>query len=84
MKKVIFFFQNFKKKEQKVKTTIDKESHSYIKMELHLKKYKEKLNKNFVEIFKNILSSKKKEELLLKRKIIKQNIALFRAKKHGI
>ena len=80
--KIFSFLSDLKKKKEK--NFIDKKSHSYIKMELLLKKYNEELDKNFISLVKNIFSSSKREELLFRRSIIKQNIALFKAKKHWV
>jgi len=82
----------FSKKEKKVieQNTIDKESYNFLKTVLLLEKYKEKLKINSKEVqrnlflFLNIFSkSSAREKMLLKRKVIKQNIALLKAKKNG-
>jgi hypothetical protein len=64
-----------------IKKSEDKISYSYIKNERLLKKYEEKLNLNTKEIIKNVFSSENREKLLLKRKVIKQNILLLLTKK---
>ena len=79
----------FEKKEKKL---IDKESYSFLKTLLLLDKYKKRLKHNNKEIIKNISSfifpvgkkaSDAREKILLKRKVIKQNISLLNAKKSG-
>lgn len=77
------FFPNKKNKE-----LIDKESYSFLKTLLLLEKYKEKLRENNREFFKNFLiiifpffQKEKKEKIIIKRKVIKQNITLLEAKK---
>ncbi len=77
-----------KKKEEKKQ--IDKESYSFLKTLLLLEKYKEKLSDNNKEIRKNIFiflnpffHSDSKDKILLKRKVIQQNISLLKAKKNG-
>ncbi|QFR39762.1 hypothetical protein A9Q91_06165 [Candidatus Gracilibacteria bacterium 28_42_T64] len=82
------FFENLKEKEKEKKKVVDRSSHSYIKTELLLKKYKEKLKKNTKEIIKRIfmisISTKKRDDIFLKRKVIQQNISLFEAKQKGL
>ncbi|MFK7780263.1 MAG: hypothetical protein QM490_03860 [Candidatus Gracilibacteria bacterium] len=77
-------FKQLKKKKEK----IDKQSHSYIKNILFLKRYKEKLKENNIFIIKNIIvllfSSEKRLDTFIRRKVIKQNITLFKAKEKGI
>ncbi len=78
-------------KNRKVKKElIDKESYSFLKTILLLDKYKEKLRDNTKEIFWNISvflnpfsQSETREKILLKRKVIRQNISILRAKKSG-
>jgi len=67
---------------------IDTKSYSFLKTSLLLEKYKEKLSENSKEIRKNIVlfinpfnKSEKKEKILLKRKVIQQNISILKAKK---
>lgn len=78
---------NVKKKTKKL---LDKESYNFLKTVLLLEKYKEKLKNNSGEIkdhfilFLNPFSrSETKEKILLKRKVIKQNISILKAKKTG-
>lgn len=75
----ISYIKNLRKKEE-----IDKESHSYIKNLLYLSKYKDYYNDNTKLIVKNfykfIFNKELKEELFLKRSVIKQNIILLKAK----
>lgn len=70
---------------------IDKDSYNYLKTLLLLDKYKLRLRKNTLEIVKqiNILlfpiwnnNKEKREHLLIKRKVIKQNISILKAKKN--
>jgi len=89
LKESILFFS--KKEEVVEKTnTIDKESYNFLKTVLLLEKYKEKLRINSKEIHKNLFlfinvfsKSSAREKMLIKRKVIKQNIALLKAKKNG-
>lgn len=75
----IWNIKNLRKKEE-----IDKESHSYIKNLLYLSKYKDYYKENtkliFLNFYKFIYDSELKEELFLKRSVIKQNIVLLKAK----
>lgn len=70
------------------KEEIDKDSHSYIKNILFLKRYKEKLKENNIFILKNCISlifnSEKRLDTFIRRKVIKQNITLFKAKEKWI
>jgi hypothetical protein len=66
------------------KNKVDLESYYYIKNELLIKKYEEKLKLNTKIILKNILFFKNNEESFLKRSVIKQNIMLLKAKKKWI
>ena len=71
------------------KEQIDKNSYSYLKTLLLLNKYKQRLSLNTKEIISQIAiffipntqNKEKKELLLLKRRVIKQNISLLNAKK---
>lgn len=67
---------------------IDKKSHSFIKNKLFLKKYEQKLNdinmymlKNFIKL---LFDKNLKEEQKLKKKVIKQNIILLKAKQKWV
>ena len=72
-------------------TEIDKESLSYWKTEVLIKKYQDRKNVNTKELLSQPLLSiwpfgenaKKREHLLLKRKVISQNITILKAKKTG-
>jgi hypothetical protein len=86
---VIKLFDVFAKRERKNKVkTLNKNSHEYLKTIIFLNKYKEKLKQNNLEILKNIFvyifSTEKnniiKQGLIIRRKVIKQNIFLFKAK----
>lgn len=88
------FFENLNayflkiKNFQTKKESTDKDSHSYIKNILFLKRYKEKLRENNIFIFKNFISLLFNKELRLdtfiRRRVIKQNITLFKAKEQGV
>ena len=66
----------------------DIKTHTYLKNRIFLNKYKQKLKENNIEILKNIIvfilpfwkSEEIKQGIIVKRKVIKQNIYLFRAK----
>ena len=76
----------FRKKERPIKSyeVVDKESHSYVRTQLYLSKYEEKLRENTIYIFKNffkLLRDKDlKEMTYLKRTVIKQNIFLLKSR----
>ncbi|MCD5375488.1 hypothetical protein LR010_03505, partial [Candidatus Gracilibacteria bacterium] len=85
-------FSNIYSKEAKTstKTLIDKNSYSFLKTVLLLEKYNDKLSINNKEmrdngvLFLNPFSkSELKEKIILKRKVIKQNISILKAKKSG-
>lgn len=88
------FFEKLNKYFISIKTTkkkkvqIDKNSHSYIKNVLFLKRYKEKLKENNIYILKNfftiLFNSELRTDLLIRRRVIKQNITLFKAKEKWI
>ena len=71
-------------KPEQEKEKIDVSSYTYIKNALLIKKYQEKLKNNtkniFLNIFKVIFNSNYKEDIFLKRNVIKQNILLLKAK----
>lgn len=80
----IKYIENFKKED---KNKLDKETHSYIKTLVLLKKYQEKkeevlkeYKKNFYFIFWN---KERKEALSLKKIVINQNISILEAKLKG-
>jgi len=81
--KISWYF-SFKKKK---KEEIDKHSHSYVKNMLFLKRYKEKLKENTLFIIKNIFKIIFNKELrtdtFIRRKVLKQNIYLLKAKEKG-
>lgn len=88
-----YFLNSFKKfindlKSIKKTEDVDKESHSYIKNLLYLSKYKDYYNENTKLIIKNfykfIYDKELKEDLLLTRRVIKQNIILLKAKEKWI
>lgn len=79
------------KKQKWKKQIIDKQSSSYWKTELLISKYEEKERNNTLKIMKNFLlflipfwsRKEKRDELLIRRKIIKQNITILKARKTG-
>ncbi len=80
------YFINLKSK--KNKKEVDEKSHSYIKNILFLKRYKQKLKENNIYILKNFIellfNSEKRLDTFIRRKVIKQNILLFKAKEKGV
>lgn len=78
------FFENFKKEDV---NKLDKETHSYIKTLVLLKKYQEKKQEVDKELKKNLYfifwNREKKEALLLKKVVINQNISILEAKLKG-
>ncbi len=76
------------KKWNKKNNNEDKVSHYYIKNRIFLNKYKQKLLQNNIELLKNIYIfllpiakyDDKRQSILVRRSIIKQNIYLFKAK----
>lgn len=83
---------SWKESKEKIKgEVIDKESYSFLKTLLLLEKYKEKLKDNNKNLLQNIAivalpfgkNIEKRDKILLKRKVIKQNITLLKAKKQG-
>lgn len=82
--KITYLFSKKENNNNNNNNNVDKHSYSYIKNILFLKKYKQKLIENNIYILKNLLKIflKKdlREEIFLKRKVIKQNIILFKAK----
>jgi len=80
------FFKSLKK--EKKDDWIDRHSHTYIKSLLYLSKYKERLKQNnkfiLVNIFKLAFNKELREETFLKRVVIKQNIALLKAREKWI
>lgn len=89
------FFNIIKKQndssEKSSLNSYDKTSHEYLKTIIFLNKYKQKLKQNNIEILKNIIvfilpwekNNTKKQELMIRRKVLKQNIFLFKAKLEG-
>ena len=76
---------------QKKKQQMDTHSYEYVKNALVLKKYREKLIENtkniyihvFVFIFPYGKNLEKKDNILLERRVLKQNISLLQAKLKG-
>ncbi len=89
------FLYDFKKsrldraKIKKQKEKIDIKSYSFLKTVLLLKKYKSRLNQNTLEILSSFWvflfpfwkNLDKKDHLIIKRRVIKQNITILKAKK---
>lgn len=83
--------KNLKELFKSRKTDIDKTSYSYLKTLVLLSKYEQRLSQNTKEILSNFSvflfplwqNLEKREYILLKRKVIKQNISLLTAKKSG-
>jgi len=78
------------KQKKKERDLLDTTSYSFLKTVLLLEKYKEKLKQNNKEIQKNLIlfinpfsHSEWREKILLKRKVVKQNISILKAKKTG-
>lgn len=84
----IYSSLNSLKLEKKDKKLIDKKSHSYVKNRLFLKKYEQKLKENQSKVWKNIYfifkNRDQKEDTYLRGRVIKQNIALLKAKQKGV
>lgn len=80
------FFSNIKN--MKKKESIDKESHSYIKNLLYLSKYKDLYKENtkkiIINFYKFLFNKELKDELLLSRSVIRQNIILLKAKEKWV
>nr|MDD3720191.1 hypothetical protein [Candidatus Gracilibacteria bacterium] len=83
--------ENFTTKNKGENSILDKETHSYIKTLVLLKKYKEKKDEIDKEIIKNFTififpigkNKEKKEIILAKKSVISQNISLLKAKLNG-
>lgn len=88
-----FSLKAYKKRREernKRRQIVDKDSYDFVKTTLLLDRYKQKKKENNKEIFKNIVlfinpfsSSEQKEKLLLRKRVIVQNITLLQAKKSG-
>ncbi|RAL57916.1 hypothetical protein BLD25_01000 [Candidatus Gracilibacteria bacterium GN02-872] len=80
-----FFVKKKKIKQENVE--IDKESHSYVKNQLYLSKYEEKLRENRIyttkNFFKLLFNKELREMNSLKRSVIKQNIFLLKSRLEG-
>lgn len=90
IKESLSFFSQKKDRQKKKGESLDKESYSFLKTVLLLEKYNQKLQENKREqkanlsLFLNPFNhSEKKEKILLRRKVIKQNITILQAKKNG-
>ncbi|MDD3302519.1 MAG: hypothetical protein PHN31_03110 [Candidatus Gracilibacteria bacterium] len=83
-----FTISLFANEKDNKKDSIDKESHSYIKTLVLIKKYKEKEQETKKEIMKNVLFFWKDKEymsnLFLKKAVIKQNLSILKAKSEGV
>jgi hypothetical protein len=77
-----------KKSNKKTKKEVDKSSHEYIRTELLIRKYREKYKDNTKKIFKNIWKiisdSNYRSDILLRRKVIKQNLLLYKVKQKWV
>ncbi|MCP4522840.1 MAG: DUF805 domain-containing protein [Candidatus Gracilibacteria bacterium] len=66
---------------------IDKSSHDYVRTELLIKKYNEKLSENSKDIIKNIFkfltNEDFRDDMTIRRQVIKQNITLLDIKQRG-
>jgi hypothetical protein len=86
--KIWKFFDKFKKDKKSNKGIVDKTTHEYIRTELLIRKYKEKDKENTIQIIKNIVKFITKhdyrEDILLRRKVIKQNLLLYKVKQKWI
>ncbi len=79
-----------RKARKKARKNIDKESYDFLKTTLLLEKYQEKkkenakdMRKNFTLFLNPFTSSSQKEHLLLKKRVLQQNITLLKAKRNG-
>lgn len=90
--KIEKFFTDLKQEkseDEKKENIVDKDSYSYLKTVVLLWKYKKRLNQNnwnLLKNFTNILfpfwkNRDLKDNILIRRKVIKQNISLLEAKK---
>jgi len=82
LSRIKLIFSEFKTKTKK--HSIDEESHSYIKTLLYINKYKERYNDNtkylILNFHKLIFNKSLREEKLLTRRVVRQNIILLKAK----
>jgi len=83
-----FLDKIFKKENTTEKKVVDKWSHEYIRTELYIRKYKEKKKENDIDLIKNIwkiiTNTEFRDDILLRRKVIKQNLLLYTVKQKGI
>jgi hypothetical protein len=86
--KILNFFDRLKKYTKSNKNKVDKNTHTYIRTELFIRKYKEKEKENTIQILKNIIkfiyNTEYREYILLRRQVIKQNLLLYCIKQKGI
>lgn len=77
------FFKSVKKEDNN-KDFIDKETHSYVRTQLYLNKYEEKLREHRIYYWKNffsLMTNKEKKDMYdIKTSVIKQNIFLLKLK----
>lgn len=83
------FLERFSKnKKISTKKVVDKSSHEYIRTELLIRKYKEKKKENDMSIIKNIwkiiTDTEYRSDLLLRRKVINQNLLLYKVKQKWV
>ena len=83
--KIIWYFSIFKKHKTE---EIDKQTHSYVKNMLFLKRYNEKLHENTLFIIKNlfnlIFNKTLRDDTFIRRKVLNQNIYLLKAKEKWV
>lgn len=86
--KFIKFLDKFKKNWKSNKNKVDKSTHEYIRTELLIRKYQEKEKQNTINIIKNIIKFITKidyrDDILLRRKVIKQNLLLYKVKQKWV
>jgi|TARA_Y100001960_G_C14366174_1_gene676805 hypothetical protein len=84
LEKIFDYFDEVELKKNKKRIKVDKTSHAYIKNQLLLKKYEDRLALNTKNIFKNLIPIllRKPEgvDIIIKRRVLEQNILLLRAK----
>lgn len=88
LEKIFDYFDEVELKKNKKRIKVDKTSHAYIKNQLLLKKYEDRLALNTKNIFKNLIPIllRKPEgvDIIIKRRVLEQNILLLRAKEKWV
>lgn len=86
--KEVFWGDSSSWKKSKKADYLDKESYSFVKNRLYLNKYKARYKENTKFIIKNLfkilINKEMREEILLERNVLKQNIDLFRAREKWV